>query len=187
MGDVIVHVIEIDLETQHFAVLERDGNVRRLHKAESHLDARDAMAEPLDRMALCNRHPRPPVRDEGHQDHGLLHHHVVLDVVQQDRRGTVVSHTPTPGGRATTISSMLSTKRSSGIDISCRRWRTSDDPWRQHSINPTITAPTVIGNQPPWTIFSELEARKVASTAPKTTMMKIASAGGHCQRPMATR
>ena len=50
-----------------------------------------------------------------------------------------------------------------------------------------MAPPTVIGNQPPSTIFSELEARKVASTAPKTTMMKIASAGGHCQRPMATR
>src|SRR5512132_212818 len=78
---------------------------------------------------------------------------------------TLVSHTPTPGGRATTIFSTLATKRSSGIDISCRRWRTSEEPWRQQSINHTMAPPTVRGNQPPSTIFSELDARKVASTA----------------------
>src|SRR6266566_2533816 len=59
---------------------------------------------------------------------------------------TLVNHTPTPGGRATTILSMLSTKRSSGIDNSCRRWRTSDEPWRQQSINPRIAPPTVDGH-----------------------------------------
>ena len=62
---------------------------------------------------------------------------------------TLVSHTPTPGVRATTILSTLATKRLSGIDMSCRRWRTSEEPWRQHSINTTIAPPTVIGNQPP--------------------------------------
>jgi hypothetical protein len=99
----------------------------------------------------------------------------------------LVSHTAAPGIRATTILSMFLTNCSSGIDISCRRWRTSEEPCRQQSINPTMAPPTVIGNQPPSTIFRELEARKVASTAPKTTIMKIASAGGHLQRSIATR
>ena len=49
----------------------------------------DAVAEALDRMALGNRDPRPPVGDDGHQDHGLVQHHVVLDMVLQDRRSAV--------------------------------------------------------------------------------------------------
>ena len=55
------------------------------------------------------------------------------------------------------------------------------------SINATMAVPTVMGNQPPSTIFIELEARKVASTAPKTAIIKTATAGGHLQRPIATR
>ena len=83
--------------------------------------------------------------------------------------------------------SILSMNCWSGIDISCSRSRTSDEPRCQHSINPTMAPPTVIGNQPPSKIFSELEARKIESTAPKTTMMRIAKAGGHFQRVIATR
>jgi len=60
-------------------------------------------------------------------------------------------------------------------------------PWRQQSINPTMKAPTVIGNQPPSTILSELDARKMASTVPNTTIMKVAAAGGQRQRSTATR
>src|SRR5438067_1074188 len=78
---------------------------------------------------------------------------------------TLVSHTATPGGRTTTILSISAAKRASGIDIACRRWRTREAPWRQQSINATMAVPTVMGNQPPSTIFSELEARNVASTA----------------------
>src|SRR5262249_23640134 len=58
MGDIIVHLMQIDLEAPHLATLERHGNVRRLHEAEPHLDAVDAVTEVLDRMPLSNRDPR---------------------------------------------------------------------------------------------------------------------------------
>src|SRR5262249_22065520 len=43
MGDVIVHLMQIDLEAPHLATLERHGNVRRLHEAEPDLDVMDAV------------------------------------------------------------------------------------------------------------------------------------------------
>src|SRR5215469_4630803 len=64
MGDVIVHLMQIDLEAPYLATLERHGNVRRLHEAEPDLDVMDAVAQGFDHMTLGERDPRPPVSDE---------------------------------------------------------------------------------------------------------------------------
>src|SRR5215211_2362549 len=79
--DVIMHLVEIDLEAMHPTTLERYGNARALHEAEPNLDAIDAVAERFDVMTLCERDSRTPVGNEGQQDHGLLQHAVLLDMV----------------------------------------------------------------------------------------------------------
>src|SRR5262249_56720165 len=67
VSDVIMHFAEIDLEAERLATPERCGNVRRLHETEPHLNAVDAVAKACDRMALCQRHARPPVAGKSHQ------------------------------------------------------------------------------------------------------------------------
>ena len=95
---------------------------------------------------------------------------------------TLVSQTAVPAGRPITISSICAMKSATGIDISCSRRRTSDVPRRQHHIRNAMPPPTVSGNQPPSTIFSELAARKPQSTVPNTAITGTAASSGQCQR-----
>ena len=88
--DVIADVIDIDVEAQHFAVVQRARNVRRLHETEPDLDAVEPVPEPLQRVALAERHARPLFVHERQQHHLLMHDVVVLDVMQQHRRCAVV-------------------------------------------------------------------------------------------------
>jgi hypothetical protein len=53
------------------------------------VDVIDAVAEAFDLVAFAERNARPPVRDKRHQHQGLVHHAVVLDVMQQYRRRAV--------------------------------------------------------------------------------------------------
>ena len=99
MRNIIVHVLQIGGEPQHLAVLERQRDIRRLHEAEPHVDVIDAVAEAFDRVPLPERNSRPPVGDEGHQHQGLVHHAVVLDVMQQ-HRGRAMRHFRQPHAHA---------------------------------------------------------------------------------------
>ena len=60
------------------------------------------------------------------------------------------------------------------------RRRSSEVPRRQHHIRNAMAPPTVSGNQPPSTIFSELAARNAQSTVPNTAITGTAAS----QRPV---
>ena len=43
MSDVVMNVIEIDVESEQFAISEGEGDVRRLHESKLHLDMEEAV------------------------------------------------------------------------------------------------------------------------------------------------
>src|SRR6185312_5310133 len=45
MRDVVMHMLQIDGKTQYLAILERHGNVRRLHETKPDVNVVNAMAE----------------------------------------------------------------------------------------------------------------------------------------------
>ena len=69
--------------------LQQRRDVRGLHEAVVRHDRVEAVAQVAELQPLRRRHRRDLLRRDGHQDHLLVQHLVVLEVVQQHRRRAV--------------------------------------------------------------------------------------------------
>src|SRR5580698_2934519 len=90
MGEIIMLAVEIGVESEHPDVLKRARDIRRLHEAEPHLYAVEAMAETLDLMPLAKRYARTALEHVGQEHHAFVKNAIVLEVPDQHWRGAVL-------------------------------------------------------------------------------------------------
>jgi hypothetical protein len=80
-----MNILDIGVEAEGLAILEREWKSGRLHVTEAHLDMIAPVAEAMHRMALRERHARPSIADVSQKHDGLMHDLIVSDVMQQHR------------------------------------------------------------------------------------------------------
>src|SRR5580692_2505495 len=90
MREIIMLALEIGVESEHPDVLKRARDIRRLHEAEPHLYAVEAMAETLDLMPLAERYARTALEHVAQEHHAFVKNAIVLEVADQHRRGAVL-------------------------------------------------------------------------------------------------